>query len=99
MTKQSISRILEHLDGFPEDKIYSLIDYVDYLKQRDIFAINEEKENKLSNSKEGLQAGPWRYFCETPAQNATIRGEDKCDAGVRGLHSRFKIKRNHKIFD
>lgn len=58
MTKQSISRILEHLDGFPEDKIYSLIDYVDYLKQRDIFAINEEKENKLSNSKEGLQAGP-----------------------------------------
>lgn len=58
MTKQSISRILEHLDGFPEDKIYSLIDYVEYLKQRDIFAINEEKENKLSNSKEGFQAGP-----------------------------------------
>ncbi|MFW9943354.1 MAG: hypothetical protein ACFFFT_20130 [Candidatus Thorarchaeota archaeon] len=58
MTKQSVSLILEHLDGFPENKIYSLIDYVEYLKQRDIFDINEEKENRFSNTKEGLQAGP-----------------------------------------
>ena len=67
MTKQSISRILKLLDGFPENKIYSLIDYVEFLKQRDIFAINEEKENRFSNIKEGLQAGPWRQFHENPS--------------------------------
>jgi hypothetical protein len=42
MNKQIIDKVVEYLDGFPENKITSLLDYIEFLKQ-DEFTEQEKK--------------------------------------------------------
>jgi len=58
MTKQSINNILKHLDDFPENKISSLINYIEFLKQRDTINITRKREENFSNINKGIEAGP-----------------------------------------
>ena len=53
MEKQITDEIKKRLDGFPEDKIASLIDYIEFLKR-------DETLQKESNTPKGffLEAGP-----------------------------------------
>lgn len=43
MEKQIVDQVVKHLDGFPETKVSSLLDYIEYLKQDEF----TEEERKL----------------------------------------------------
>ena len=50
MDKQIINEVIKNLDGFPTNKISSLLDYIEFLKQDEF--TEEEKEIILNSAKE-----------------------------------------------
>ena len=50
MEKQIINEVIKNLDGFPTNKISSLLDYIEFLKQDEF--TEEEKEIILRSAKE-----------------------------------------------
>ncbi len=50
MDKQIINEVIKNLDGFPTNKISSLLDYIEFLKQDEF--TEEEKEIILKSAKE-----------------------------------------------
>jgi hypothetical protein len=55
MDKQIIDKVVKYLDGFPESKITSLLDYIEYLKQ-DEFTEEERIILESAREKNGV---PW----------------------------------------
>ena len=56
MNKQIIDEVVKHLNGFPESKISSLLDYIEFLKHDEF--TEEEKRIILESAKE--EGGmPW----------------------------------------
>jgi hypothetical protein len=56
MDKQIIDRVVKYLDGFPEGKITSLLDYIEFLKQDEF--TEEEKRIVLESAREE-NGVPW----------------------------------------
>ena len=57
MSKQKINYVFKLLDDFPENKISSLIDYIEFLKGS--YKSNIVKQEKdLSNDYQGSESGP-----------------------------------------
>ena len=50
MDKQIVDKVVKYLDGFPENKITSLLDYIEFLKQDEF--TEEEKRIILESAKE-----------------------------------------------
>ena len=56
MNKQIIDKVVEYLDGFPESKITSLLDYIEFLKQDEF--TEQEKKIILESARE-KHGVPW----------------------------------------
>jgi hypothetical protein len=56
MNKQIIDKVVEYLDGFPESKITSLLDYIEFLKQDEF--TEQEKKIILESARE-KNGVPW----------------------------------------
>jgi len=56
MDKQIIDKVVKYLDDFPENKITSLLDYIEFLKQDEFTA--EEKRFILESARE-KNGAPW----------------------------------------
>jgi len=56
MDKQMIEKIRKRLDGFPENKISALIDYIEFLKRKD--NAPTEKKEKHHPKIYFMEAGP-----------------------------------------
>jgi hypothetical protein len=56
MDKQIIDTVVKYLDGFPESKVTSLLDYIEFLKQDEF--TEEEKRIILESAREE-NGVPW----------------------------------------
>jgi hypothetical protein len=56
MDKQIVDKVVKYLDDFPESKITSLLDYIEFLKQDEF--TEEEKRIILESAKEE-NGTPW----------------------------------------
>ena len=56
MDKQIIETVVKYLDGFPESKVTSLLDYIEFLKQDEF--TEEEKRIILESAREE-NGVPW----------------------------------------
>jgi len=56
MDKQIIDKVVKYLDGFPESKITSLLDYIEYLKQDEF---TEEEGRIILESASEEDGVPW----------------------------------------